>query len=202
MRVNVPRGTFRDGDMTMMSNTIPILEKVKKLPQKPGVYQFLNLAGDMLYIGKAKNLRKRVTTYFTRSEPHNFKHEVLVKKIHDIQYIVVDDESDALLLENNLIKEYQPRYNILLKDDKTFPWITITAERFPRVMQTRNCMQDGSEYFGPYTSVIKVRAILDLIRQLYKLRTCKFNLSKENIEKRRFTKYPAFYTGRELLLYS
>ena len=175
-----------DGVMTIMSNTIPILEKVRKLPQKPGVYQFLNLSGDMLYIGKAKNLRKRVTSYFTRSDQRNFKHEVLVKKIHDIQYVVVDDESDALLLENNLIKEYQPRYNVLLKDDKTFPWITITAERFPRVMQTRNCVLDGSEYFGPYTSVIMVRAILDMIRQLYKLRTCKFNLSKENIEKRKY----------------
>ncbi len=169
--------------MTVKSDTAPVQEIVRKLPEKPGVYQFLGISGDMLYVGKAKNLKKRVASYFTRSDQHNYKHEVLVKKIQDIQYIVVDDESDALLLENNLIKEYQPRYNIMLKDDKTFPWIAITAERFPRVIQTRNCIRDGSEYFGPYTSVMMVRTMLELIRQLYKLRTCKLSLSRENIER-------------------
>jgi excinuclease ABC subunit C len=165
------------------SHSLFIQEKVRKLPDKPGVYQFLDFSGEILYIGKAKNVRKRVASYYTRSDQHSFKHEVLVKKIYDIHYILVEDESDALLLENNLIKEYQPRYNILLKDDKTFPWIVITRERFPRVMQTRNYHLDGSEYFGPYTSVMMVRTMLDMIRQLFKLRTCKWGLSKESIEK-------------------
>jgi excinuclease ABC subunit C len=163
-----------------------IHEKVKKLPEKPGVYQFLDLSGTVLYIGKAKNLRKRVNSYFTRSDQHNYKQEVLVKKISDIHYVLVEDESDALLLENNLIKEYQPRYNILLKDDKTFPWIVITKDRFPRIFQTRNYIVDGSEYFGPYTSVMMVRTMLDMIRQLYKLRTCKLTLSEQNILQGKF----------------
>lgn len=163
-----------------------IQELVNKLPGKPGVYQFVNTSGDLIYIGKAKNLKKRVSSYFTRSDQHSYKHDALVRQINDIRYILVDDESDALLLENNLIKENQPRYNIMLKDDKTYPWIVITNERFPRVMLTRNYILDGSTYFGPYTSVVMVRAMLDLIRQLFKLRTCKLSLTIENIEKGKF----------------
>jgi len=177
------------------TNSVSIHEKVKKLPDKPGVYQFLNLTGEILYIGKAKNLRKRVNSYFTRADILNYKLEVLIKKVQDIHYILVEDESDALLLENNLIKEYQPRYNVLLKDDKTFPWIAITRERFPRVILTRNYVEDGSEYFGPYTSVISVRTMLDMIRQLYKLRTCKLNLTRENIEKGKFRRCLEFDLG-------
>jgi excinuclease ABC subunit C len=163
-----------------------IQEIVNKLPGKPGVYQFINSSGDFIYIGKAKNLKKRVTSYFTHSEQRSYKHDALVRQIDDIHYIIVDDESDALLLENNLIKENLPKYNIMLKDDKTYPWIVITNERFPRVMLTRNYILDGSVYFGPYTSVVMVRAMLDLIRQLFKLRTCKLSLTRENIEKGRF----------------
>jgi len=163
-----------------------IQEIVNKLPGKPGVYQFLNVAGELIYIGKAKNLKKRVTSYFTHSDQHSYKHDALVRQIQDIQYILVDDESDALLLENNLIKENQPKYNIMLKDDKTYPWIVITNERFPRVILTRNYILDGSTYFGPYTSVVMVRSMLDLIRQLFKLRTCKLSLTAENIEKGKF----------------
>ena len=163
-----------------------IQEIVNKLPGKPGVYQFINATGDLIYIGKAKNLKKRVTSYFTRSDQHSYKHDALVRQIHDIQYILVDDESDALLLENNLIKENLPKYNIMLKDDKTYPWIVITNERFPRVMLTRNYILDGSVYFGPYTSVVMVRTMLDLIRQLFRLRTCKLSLTVENIEKGKF----------------
>ena len=170
-------------------------ELVNTLPQKPGVYQFLNFAGEILYIGKAKNLRKRVASYFILSDNRNYKHEVLVKKIADIKYILVENESEALLLENNLIKEYQPRYNILLKDDKTYPWICIKKERFPRVMQTRNYISDGSEYFGPYTSGIMVKTLLGLIRQLYKLRTCKLALSAAGIEQGRFKRCLEFHMG-------
>jgi excinuclease ABC subunit C len=163
-----------------------IQEIVRKLPGKPGVYQFLNRTGDLIYIGKAKNLKKRVASYFTRSEQHSYKHDALVRQIHDIHYILVEDESDALLLENNLIKENQPKYNIMLKDDKTYPWIVIPNEGFPRVMLTRNYISDGSLYFGPYTSVVMVRSMLDLIRQLFKVRTCKLSLTKENIDKGKF----------------
>jgi len=163
-----------------------IQEIVNKLPGKPGVYQFINATGDLIYIGKAKNLKKRVTSYFTHSDQHSYKHDALVRQIQDIHYILVDDESDALLLENNLIKENLPKYNVMLKDDKTYPWIVITNERFPRVMLTRNYLLDGSIYFGPYTSVVMVRNMLDLIRQLFKLRTCKLSLTVENIEKGKF----------------
>jgi excinuclease ABC subunit C len=169
-----------------MADNSHIQEIVNKLPGKPGVYQFINSSGDLIYIGKAKNLKKRVTSYFTRSDQRSYKHDALVRQINDIHYILVDDESDALLLENNLIKENLPKYNIMLKDDKTYPWIVITNERFPRVMLTRNYIQDGSIYFGPYTSVVMVRAVLDLIRQLFKLRTCKLSLTVENIEKGKF----------------
>jgi excinuclease ABC subunit C len=174
----------------------PLLEElVNQLPGKPGVYQFLNANGEILYIGKAKNLHKRVASYFKTPDSRHYKQDVLVRKIVDIRYILVENESEALLLENNLIKEYQPRYNILLKDDKTFPWICIKRERFPRVMQTRNYISDGSEYFGPYTSGLMVKTMLGLIRQLYKLRTCKLTLSTSAIANGKFRRCLEFHLG-------
>jgi excinuclease ABC subunit C len=172
-----------------------ISEITKKLPQKPGVYQFFDSQGTIIYVGKAKNLRKRVVSYFTRSDAHSYKHSALVSKISDIKYVLVENESDALLLENNLIKEYQPRYNILLKDDKTFPWICIKKERFPRVFATRNRIEDGSEYFGPYTSALMVKTLLELVRQLYKLRTCNLLLCEEHISKQKYHRCLEFQLG-------
>jgi len=154
-------------------NIIPLL------PAKPGVYQFIDTSGTIIYVGKAKNIRKRVSSYFTKNQ--SGKTSVMLKKAAELKHIVVENESDALLLENNLIKKFQPRYNILLKDDKTFPWICIKKEPFPRVFSTRNTIRDGSQYFGPYTSGLMVKTLLDLIRQLYKLRTCSYNLTEDNI---------------------
>ncbi len=171
-----------------------ILEKVNVLPDKPGVYQFYDTKGEILYIGKAKNLRKRVSSYFQKKS-NNFKEKVLVEKIQDLQHIVVDSESEALLLENNLIKKNQPRYNVLLKDDKTFPWICIKNEPFPRVFLTRKIVKDGSEYFGPYTSAGMVRSVLNLIKQLYQLRTCKYILSEDNIVKKKFRACLEYHIG-------
>ena len=148
----------------------------------------------MLYVGKAKNLKKRVSSYFTKNHD-NAKTRVLVRKIVTIEHIVVNSEKDALLLENNLIKKYQPRYNIMLKDDKTYPWICIKKERFPRVFMTRNVIKDGSEYFGPYTSVRTVKALLDLIRELYPLRTCSYDLSQEKIEAEKYKVCLEFHLG-------
>ena len=130
---------------------------IHALPEQPGVYQFYDKNGSILYIGKAKNLKKRVSSYFSRKKFESFKVKVLVDRIKDLKFIVVDSESDALLLENNLIKKHQPRYNILLKDDKTFPWICVKNEPFPRVFSTRNVIQDGSQYYGPYTSAYAVK---------------------------------------------
>lgn len=159
---------------------------VAVLPGKPGVYQFLDKSGNIIYIGKAKDLRKRVKSYFTLSKDENYKTNVLISKINDIKYVIVENESDALLLENNLIKKHLPKYNVLLKDDKTFPWICIKKERFPRVYLTRKIDKDGSEYFGPYTSSMMIRTLLDLVRQLYSLRNCNYNLTKENIKKGKY----------------
>ena len=159
---------------------------LKVLPDKPGIYQFFDEDGKILYIGKAKSLKKRVPSYFKKESSLSGKIKVLVKKIADIRHIVVDSELDALLLENNLVKKYQPRYNILLKDDKSFPWICIKNEHFPRVFPIRNIVNDGSQYFGPYASVRMMNTLLDLIRQLYPLRTCKLNLSPENIKKKKY----------------
>lgn len=164
-----------------MNNRADHLKKlVSVLPDQPGIYQYFDNTGKIIYVGKAKNLKKRVSSYFTKNH-ENRKTALLVRKIYDIKHLVVETEQDALLLENNLIKKYQPRYNILLKDDKTYPWIVVKNEAFPRVFQTRNVVRDGSAYFGPYTSVIAVRTLLDLFRRLYKLRTCNLNLQKENI---------------------
>lgn len=154
--------------------------QLKTLPTNPGVYQYYDKDGKILYVGKAKNLKKRVSSYFTKNHEYG-KTKVLVKKIASIKHIVVATETDALLLENNLIKKHQPRYNVLLKDDKSYPWICIKNERFPRVFQTRRMIKDGSEYFGPYTSVKTVRTLLDLIKGLYPLRTCNYDLSQEKI---------------------
>ena len=154
--------------------------QLKTLPNLPGVYQYYDANGTIIYVGKAKNLKKRVSSYFTKNHEYG-KTRVLVKKIVDIKHIVVDTETDALLLENNLIKKYQPRYNVMLKDDKSYPWICIKKERFPRVFQTRRLIKDGSEYFGPYTSVKTVHTLLDLIRGLFPLRTCNYDLASEKI---------------------
>jgi excinuclease ABC subunit C len=155
--------------------------QIKTLPSLPGVYQYYDKNGDILYVGKAKNIKKRVASYFTKN--HEIaKTRVLVKKIVTIKHIVVDTETDALLLENNLIKKYQPRYNVMLKDDKTYPWICIKKERFPRIFLTRNVIKDGSEYFGPYTSVRSARALLELIKELYLLRSCNYDLSEKNVD--------------------
>ncbi len=160
----------------------PNLEiQLKTLPNQPGVYQYYDKEGKLIYVGKAKNLKKRVSSYFTKKHEYG-KTRVLVKKIVEIKHIVVETETDALLLENNLIKKYQPRYNVMLKDDKSYPWICVKNERFPRVFSTRRVFKDGSEYFGPYTSMKTVRTLLDLIKGLYSLRTCNYNLSKEKVE--------------------
>src|SRR4051812_1592350 len=160
-----------------------VIELLSTLPDKPGVYQYYDKDGKLLYIGKAKSLKKRVSSYFHKEQHENGKTAVLVRKIADIKTIIVDTEMDALLLENNLIKKHQPHYNVNLRDDKTYPWICIKRERFPRVFYTRQLIRDGSEYFGPYTSVKMIQMLLDLITQLFKLRNCNFILSQENIEK-------------------
>ncbi|MDI9544704.1 MAG: excinuclease ABC subunit UvrC [Bacteroidales bacterium] len=151
------------------------------LPELPGIYQYMGEEGRIIYVGKAKNLKKRVLSYFNKNHDDSPKTAILVKRIRDIRYTVVENEQDALLLENNLIKEHQPRYNVLLKDDKTYPSICIKNERFPRVFQTRRILKDGSEYFGPYSSVPMVKAILDLIGKLHPLRSCSLDLSDKKI---------------------
>jgi len=168
---------------------------VQSLPENPGVYQFFNIQEKIIYVGKAKNLKKRVSSYFQKSHHDNGKLRVMVNKIYDIRHIIVDTESDALLLENNLIKTYQPRYNVLLKDDKTFPSICIKNERFPRIFSTRNIIKDGSLYFGPYTSVVMVRTLLELIRQLFPLRNCNLLLTEENITTGKFKVCLEFHIG-------
>lgn len=168
--------------------------KIAVLPNGPGVYQYFSADGTIIYIGKAKNIKKRVSSYFAKNHEDG-KTRILVRKIADIQHIVVDTEQDALLLENNLIKKYQPRYNVLLKDDKSFPWIVIKHERFPRVFQTRHFIRDGSTYFGPYTSIGMVRTLLELFKQLYPLRTCKHNLSADNIQKGKFKVCLEYHIG-------
>ena len=174
---------------------IPSLElQVQTLPDGPGVYQYYDKEGKILYVGKAKNLKKRVASYFNKIHD-TAKTNVLVKKIVTIKHIVVPTETDALLLENNLIKTLQPRYNVLLRDDKTYPWICIKKEPFSRIFSTRRVIKDGSEYFGPYTSFKTVSTILELIRELYPLRTCNFDLSKSNIENDKFKVCLEYHIG-------
>ena len=159
---------------------------VSNLPESPGIYQYLNEEGTIIYVGKAKNLKRRVSSYFNREHP-NGKTRLLVSKIADIRYIVVKTEEDALLLENNLIKKYKPRYNVLLKDDKTYPSICVSNEYFPRVFKTRNIVKNGSSYFGPYSHVPSMNALLELIKKLYPLRTCHHALTPENIRNGKFS---------------
>lgn len=177
-----------------MDTAQKLLDKIKLLPDKPGVYQYFNEKGEIIYVGKAKNLKKRVTSYFSKTLDNN-KTRLLVKAICDIQYIVVDTELDALLLENNLIKEYRPKYNIQLKDDKTYPWICIKKEAFPRVFATRNIVKDGSMYFGPYSSVRVMNTLLQLIRDLYPLRTCSLDLRKQKLEERKYKVCLEYHIG-------
>lgn len=172
-----------------------VSEKIKLLPTKPGVYQFRDDSGKIIYIGKAKNLRNRVRSYFLKNGGHSGRTRVMVRKITDFTFIVVESELDALLLENNLIKQYQPRYNVMLKDDKTYPWICIKNERFPRVFATRTKIDDGSEYYGPYASVGMMKTLLNLIRQLYKIRTCKYDLSEKNIAAGKFKVCLEYHIG-------
>jgi len=168
---------------------------IQTLPNQPGVYQFYDKNGIIIYVGKAKDLKKRVSSYFTKKRFESYKIKVLVDRIADLKTFVVESESDALLLENNLIKKHQPRYNILLKDDKTFPWICIKNEPFPRVFSTRTVINDGSKYYGPYTSAYAVKILLNLIRQIYQLRTCKYSLTEENIKGGKFKVCLEYHIG-------
>lgn len=173
----------------------PTIElQIQTLPDNPGVYQYYDKEGKILYVGKAKNLKKRVSSYFNKIHD-NAKTTVLVKKIVTIKHIVVSSEQDALLLENNLIKKLQPRYNVLLRDDKTYPWICIKKEPFPRIFSTRRMIKDGSEYFGPYTNFRTVHTILDLIKELYPLRTCNYDLSEANIQSHKYKVCLEYHIG-------
>ncbi len=173
---------------------LPIEIQLSTLPNEPGVYQFYDKSGQILYVGKAKNLKKRVASYFTKNHDSG-KTRLLVRKISSVKHIVVRTESDALLLENNLIKKYKPRYNVLLRDDKSYPWICIKNERFPRVFATRKLIRDGSEYFGPYTRMKTVKTLLDLIRDVYPLRTCNYDLSAEKIEAGKYKRCLEYHLG-------
>ncbi|WP_372946895.1 excinuclease ABC subunit UvrC [Mariniphaga sp.] len=178
----------KNGDIDYLKNLISVL------PWKPGIYQFYDNTGNIIYIGKAKNLKKRVSSYFTKQHDSR-KTALLVRNIADIKHMVVESEQDALLLENNLIKKYQPRYNIRLKDDKSYPWICIKNEPFPRVFKTRNLIRDGSKYFGPYTSIYTVRTLLELYKTEYKLRTCNYQLTDENIKSGKYKVCLEYHIG-------
>lgn len=173
---------------------IPIHIQLSSLPTGPGVYQFFDDNSSILYVGKAKNLKKRVSSYFNKNHEYG-KTRVMVKKIRAIKHIVVPTESDALLLENNLIKELRPRYNVLLKDDKSYPWLCLKNERFPRLFPTRRIIKDGSEYFGPYTSMKTVRTLLELIKSVYPLRTCNYDLSSEKINSGKYKVCLEYHLG-------
>ena len=179
----------------MKSNPSALQLKLQTLPEKPGVYQYFDASGTIIYVGKAKSLKKRVSSYFTKNHEYA-KTALLVKRIADIQYIVVETEMDALLLENNLIKKYKPKYNIQLKDDKTYPWICVKKEAFPRVFSTRQYVKDGSKYFGPYTSGRVMHTLLDLIRELFPLRTCALDLSPSKIEKGNYKVCLEYHIGK------
>jgi excinuclease ABC subunit C len=168
---------------------------LKIIPDSPGVYQYFDKDEKLIYVGKAKSLKKRVSSYFTKDKYDSRKTAILVRQIRDIKFIVVATELDALLLENNLIKEYQPKYNVLLKDDKTFPWICIKKEAYPRIFPTRRVVKDGSQYFGPYANVKMMHTLLELIRQLYPLRTCNLNLTQENIQADKFKVCLEYHIG-------
>ncbi|WP_192822901.1 excinuclease ABC subunit UvrC [Rufibacter sp. LB8] len=169
-------------------------EQLRHLPHRPGIYKFYDDKG-IIYVGKAIDIRKRVSSYFNKSTQHNKKTKKLITQIQRIEFTIVDSEADAFLLENNLIKQHQPKYNILLKDGKSYPYLVITNERFPRVLSTRNKINDGSRYFGPYPSVTSMYVILEMIRSLYPLRTCSYNLSPANIEAGKFKVCLEFHIG-------
>ncbi len=171
-------------------------DKIKILPHEPGVYRFLDKDGKIIYIGKAKDLKKRVSQYFVTPERLTSKTRVLVRNIAEIQHTVVGSEQDALLLENNLIKEYKPKYNILLKDSKSYPWICVSKEHFPRIFLTRRLVRNGSLYFGPYSSVQHARGLLDLINTLYRIRSCRLSLSPEEIERGKYRECLDFHIKR------
>ncbi len=177
-----------------MPQALDVREKVKLLPHKPGVYQFFDAEGKILYVGKATSLRSRVGSYFAKDHPDG-KTRILVRKIADLRTILTETPYDALLLENSLIKEYQPRYNILLRDDKSYPWIRIRNEHYPRIEGMRNPVDDGSEYIGPFASVRAMRTVLKLIHQLYKLRTCNYDLSPENVAKGKYKRCLEWHMG-------
>ena len=178
-----------------METPAHIKEIVRHLPKKPGVYRFYDKDRKILYVGKAKYLKNRVSSYFNKIKYENHKTKLLVRKIDHIEYIVVDSEYDALLLENSLIKKHQPHYNVALRDDKTYPWICIKKEPFPRVFSTRNVIKDGSEYYGPYASVRMMHTVLGIIGKLYKLRTCAYNLSQSNIAKKKYRLCLEYHIG-------
>ena len=168
-----------------MKQSETLNQQVSSLPDVPGVYQYFNANDEIIYVGKAKNLKKRVNSYFNKIHEQG-KTNVLVKNIVSLKYIVVETEEDALLLENNLIKEYQPRYNVLLKDGKTYPSICITNEPFPRVFKTRNIIKNGSQYFGPFSSNYTINSLLEIIHELYPIRTCRFPLLEDGIRSGKF----------------
>src|SRR5687768_13575158 len=172
-----------------------IKEAIQRLPDSPGVYRFYNADNELIYIGKAKSLKKRVNSYFTKAAGINRKTLKLVSEITGIEYTVSDTEFDALLLENNFIKQNQPKYNILLKDDKTFPYICILKERFPRIIYTRKYIPAQGEYFGPYSSVSAMKNVLDLVRKLYSIRTCSLMLNEQNIEQKKFKVCLEYHIG-------
>jgi excinuclease ABC subunit C len=172
-----------------------VKEAISSLPDSPGIYRYYNREGELIYVGKAKSLKKRVSSYFNKQSPYNRKTEKLVSEIARIEFTITNSEFDALLLENNFIKQNQPRYNILLKDDKTFPYLCILKERFPRIIYTRKYIPRQGEYFGPYTSVVSMKAVLELVRQLYSIRTCSLLLSQENIEQKKFKVCLEFHIG-------
>lgn len=173
----------------------PLREEIKKLPGEPGIYRFLDRKGNLIYVGKAKDLKKRVTSYFTKSTGHSRKTLKLISETTRFEFTVTNTEFEALLLENNFIKQYQPKYNILLKDDKTYPYLCILKERFPRIISTRTFLPDQGEYFGPFTSVTAMNNVLDLIRRLYTIRTCPLNLSTENVAAEKFKVCLEFHIG-------
>lgn len=173
----------------------PLRQQVASLPDSPGIYKFFDQSGTVIYIGKAKSLRKRVSSYFNKQSQYNRKTERLVSEIERLECVITQSEFDALLLENNFIKEHQPKYNILLKDDKTFPYICILKEPFPRVISTRKFVRHQGEYFGPYSSVVSMKNVLDLVRQLYTIRTCNFNLTETNIAEKKFKVCLEYHIG-------
>ena len=173
-----------------------VKEKIALFPHSPGVYRYYDSEGNVIYVGKAKDLHKRVAQYFVSPERLTRKTAIMVSRIADAQYSVVDSEADALLLENNLIKQYKPKYNILLKDSKTYPWICVSADEFPKVYLTRRIVKDGSRYFGPYSSVMHARNLLELFSSLYPLRTCNNRITSDAILRRRFRPCLNYHIGK------